>query len=143
MIHRHIWNNLMHFITTALNIAWLVYYRIRWGKFRECNNFAHNCTPLEGEKCQFLWECLWNVTTSLSIVWIVFPLNIVLFWSDSITNFCLWEYLVIFKSITYFQIVGWYMGVDLYTPHFLGRGGWSMLSSPPLFLYKSSSKWVI
>ena len=40
----HIWNILTHFPSTTLNIVWLVYYRIQWGKFRASNNYAANRT---------------------------------------------------------------------------------------------------
>ena len=39
----HILNNLMHFVTTTLNIAQLVYNGIQWESSRGAQTFRHNC----------------------------------------------------------------------------------------------------
>ena len=36
----------MHFVTTTLNFAWLVYYRIQWENSRCPKTFGHHCTLL-------------------------------------------------------------------------------------------------
>ena len=33
----------MHFVTTTLNFAWLVYYRIQWENSRRPETFGHHC----------------------------------------------------------------------------------------------------
>ena len=51
-------NNLIDYITTAINITKLVYYGIQWEKFRGSNNSATKCNCVARE-CKCYW-CAWQ-----------------------------------------------------------------------------------